>query len=144
MNKTKKNFSIFGVYPPLNPPASPHFGGLREAAVRSSKHHLKRIIGDSTLTFEELSTLLTAIEASLNSRPLSPINDDLSDFRVLTPSHLLIGRSMLSLPENSCLDFNPGQLTRWMLLNKMRENSGEGHTFKAYNLEVNGKKHFLI
>ena len=76
----------------FNPPAAPHFGGLWEAAVRSMKHHLKRVIGETTLTFEELSTLLTTIEACLNSRPISPISDDPTDLRALTPAHLIIGR----------------------------------------------------
>lgn len=52
------------------PPASPHFGGLWEAGVKSTKTHLTKIIGNSSLTFEELSTLLVQIEAILNSRPL--------------------------------------------------------------------------
>ena len=37
----------------LNPPLSPHFGGLREAAVKSFRHHLYRIMKDKTLAYEQ-------------------------------------------------------------------------------------------
>ena len=58
----------------FNPPAAPHFGGLWEAAVKSTKYHLRRVVGDQHLTFEEMTTLLTQIEACLNSRPLQAIS----------------------------------------------------------------------
>ncbi|GBM00391.1 hypothetical protein AVEN_179206-1 [Araneus ventricosus] len=82
------------------PPLSPHFGGLWEAGVKSVKFHLKRVIGNTNLTFEELSTLLTQIEAVLNSRPLIKLDDnDVASLTVLTPSHFLIGDAMTSPPE---------------------------------------------
>lgn len=37
----------------LNPPGALHQGGKWEAAVKSAKFHLKRVIDDATLTFEE-------------------------------------------------------------------------------------------
>ncbi|XP_075167763.1 uncharacterized protein LOC142239905 [Haematobia irritans] len=37
----------------FNPPASPNFGGLWEAGVKSAKFHLKRIMGDRVLNFED-------------------------------------------------------------------------------------------
>ena len=36
------------------PDRAPHFGRLWEAAVKSAKYHLKRVIGDQCLTFEEM------------------------------------------------------------------------------------------
>ncbi|GFT84638.1 integrase catalytic domain-containing protein [Trichonephila clavipes] len=52
------------------PPSSPHFGGIWESGIRSVKFHLKKVLGETILTFEELTTLLTQIEGLLNSRPL--------------------------------------------------------------------------
>ncbi|XP_039969977.1 uncharacterized protein LOC120781823 [Bactrocera tryoni] len=61
------------------PPRAPHFGGLWEAAVKSAKHHVVRVIGNALLTAEELSTLLTEVETILNSRPLTPLSQDPND-----------------------------------------------------------------
>ena len=67
------------------PERAPHFGGLWEAAVKSFKTHLKRVTTNVKLTYEELSTVLTQIEACLNSRPLTRMycNDD--GVEALTP-----------------------------------------------------------
>ncbi|XP_075163061.1 uncharacterized protein LOC142235687 [Haematobia irritans] len=58
------------------PPGAPHMGGLWEAGVKSFKLHFKKIAGGMKYTFEELQTLLTKIEACLNSRPLSPSSEN--------------------------------------------------------------------
>ena len=81
------------------PPFSPHFGGLWEAGVKSVKHHLRRIVPNSTLTFEEITTVLCRIEACLNSRPLCPLSDSYDDLTALTPGHFIIGDTLLSPPE---------------------------------------------
>ena len=44
------------------PERAPHFGGLWEAAVKSMKFHFKRVVGETKLTFEELTTVLAQIE----------------------------------------------------------------------------------
>ena len=49
------------------PPNSPHFGGLWEAGFKSLRYHWKRIVGKALFTFEEFSTLITQVEACLNS-----------------------------------------------------------------------------
>lgn len=80
----------------LAPPSAPHFNGLAESGVRSMKYHLRRIVGTTSLTFEELYTVLCQIEAVLNSRPISALTDDFSDFTVLTPGHFLMGTNFSS------------------------------------------------
>ena len=81
------------------PPNTPYCGGLWEPGVKSAKHHLKRLIGDHHLAFEELSTVLVEIEACLNSRPLSPLTNELDDLSALVPAHFLVRGSLDLLPD---------------------------------------------
>ena len=106
------------------PPRSPHFGGLWEAAVKSCKTLLRRAIGQQVLTFEELYTVLTMIEASLNSRPLSHMSSDANDLAVLTPGHFLIGSSLQSLPSSRSTQkraAEPTLQTRWKLVQSIND-----------------------
>lgn len=45
-----------------------------------------------------MSTILTEVEAVLNSRSLSYIHSDADEPQPLTPSHFLIGKRLTSLP----------------------------------------------
>ncbi|XP_043282378.1 uncharacterized protein [Venturia canescens] len=100
----------------FNPPGAPHMGGKWEAAVKSVKFHLRRTLRETSLTFEELTTLLTQIEAVLNSRPLQPLSEDPDDLSVLTPGHFLIGDALTAIPEPSLRDVNLTRLARWQLI----------------------------
>lgn len=68
-------------------PAAPHQGGIYEAAVKSMKFHLKRVVGARMLEHRQFRNLLCNIEAVLNSRPLTPLTDDPEDVQALTPAH---------------------------------------------------------
>lgn len=101
------------------PPHAPNFGGLWEAGVKSTKFHLKRVIGDQTLTFEEMSTLLCQVEACLNSRPISVIhNDDPSEPLPLTPGHFLIGEPLMAVSEPNYENSSVSSLSRWQLIQR--------------------------
>ncbi|XP_015123772.1 uncharacterized protein LOC107045880 [Diachasma alloeum] len=83
----------------FSPPRVPHFGSKWEAAVGSTKYHLRRVLGTTTLTFEELNSVVIQIEACLNSRPICPMSDNPDDLQVLTPGHFLIGEPLQLIPE---------------------------------------------
>ncbi|GBO13667.1 hypothetical protein AVEN_149096-1 [Araneus ventricosus] len=100
-------------------PRAPSFGGLWEAAVKSAKYHLKRIVGRSNLTYEEFLTVSIQIERILNSRPLCPLSSSADDLNALTPAHFLIGRSMNSIIENNFTDLNESVLKRWQRVTRL-------------------------
>ena len=99
------------------PQRAPHFVGLWEAAVKSMKKHLRKVTGEVRLTFEELATVVSQIEACLNSRPLVPLASDDEGLEVLTPGHFLIGRALEALPDPSftCNSRDLLLLRRWEL-----------------------------
>lgn len=101
------------------PPHAPNFGGLWEAGVKSTKHHLKRVIGVSTLTFEELYTVLSQIEACLNSRPLCQLSTESADPVPFTPGHFLIGEPPVLVPEASYENSSVSSLKRWQFTQRM-------------------------
>lgn len=103
------------------PPYAPHFGGLWEAGVKSCKHHLRRIMGNAHLPFEELSTILTQIEAVLNSRPISPLSTDPTDPLPLTPAHFLIGRPLTSHARDDVTSTPAQRLPRFDRMEQIRQ-----------------------
>lgn len=105
----------------FNPPSAPHFGGLWEAAVRSAKRLLVRIMGVHTFTYEELTTVLCRIEAVLNSRPLTPATNDPNDLESLTPGHFLIGQPLLAIPPRVPDVPDRPIVNRWKLLNQCHQ-----------------------
>ena len=68
--------------------------------VRCVKRYLKKNLKNAELTYEELLTVVVDIECVLSSRPLTYVS---SEDRVepLTNSHLLTGRRLLSIPDES-------------------------------------------
>lgn len=103
------------------PPRAPHFGGLWEATVKSFKGHFYKVASEAALTFEEASTLVTQIEAILNSRPLSALSSDPNDLNYLSPGHFLIGSSLISYPEPDITQVKINRLLRWQRLEQIRQ-----------------------
>ena len=112
------------------PEKAPHFGGIWEAAVKSFKMHLRRVVGDVKLTFEETMTVLAQIEACLNSRPLCPNPCDDDGIEALTPGHFIIGRPLASLPDPSFSYRSISLLKRWHLCQSLVR-----HFWRRWHLE---------
>ncbi len=105
----------------FSPSRAPHFGGLWEAGVKSMKTLLNKIVGPHHLYFEELSTILVGIEATMNSRPLLPADSTPEDgSTVLTPGHFLIGRPLRSPPLSVDTTSSIPRLRRWNLTQRLK------------------------
>jgi hypothetical protein len=118
----------------LIPPRAPHFGGIWEAGVKSAKFHLRRVLGNAHLTYEEMYTLLTGIEACLNSRPLCPLTDDPNDVDVLTPGQFLIGAPLTAIPDKDFTEVPTNRLSLCRHVEKLRR-----HFWQRWSREYLGQ-----
>lgn len=112
------------------PPRSPHFGGLWESAVKSMKNLLFKVLGESHLTYEEMYTVLTRVEACLNSRPITPLSSCPTDLTSLTPGHFLIGEALTASPEKDYTSITPNRLDRWRRVQQFSQ-----HLWKRWSKE---------
>ena len=106
----------------FNVERAPWWGGAFERLVRSTKWCLRKLIGRAQFSFDELVTTLAEIESVVNSRPLTYVSAGDTE-EPLTPSHLIAGRRIHSLPDHLShfedvgdeeFSLNPTQLTRRM------------------------------
>ncbi|XP_038119755.1 uncharacterized protein LOC119769945 [Culex quinquefasciatus] len=94
---------------------------------------LRRIVGggreerqdtpetSTALSFEEFATILTHVEAVLNSRPLFSLSDSPGDPLPITPAHLQLGMPLRPIAKPSRSGVADNRLNRWEYLDKLRE-----------------------
>ncbi|XP_052249823.1 uncharacterized protein LOC127857468 [Dreissena polymorpha] len=85
------------------PKRAPWYGGFWERLIGHTKTSLKKILGKRYVSMETLQTIVTEIEAVINDKPLTHVSSSIDDLEPLTPSHLLYGRKMTSLPHHTHL-----------------------------------------
>ena len=91
--ETRQFLADRGISWQFNVPRAPWMGGFFERMVQSTKRCLKKILKNSSLTYEELETVLIEVENIINNRPLTYIDTETTE-QVLTPNHLIFGRSL--------------------------------------------------
>ena len=69
-----------------------------ERLIQNTKRCLRKTLRNAKLNYDELHTVLVEVEGTLHSRPLTYVSSDDPE-EPLTPSHLMYGRRILSLPE---------------------------------------------
>ncbi|GFS41331.1 bel12-ag transposon polyprotein [Trichonephila inaurata madagascariensis] len=96
--KIQREFKINQIRWKFNPPSAPWWGGFWERLIGILKDVLRKNFGRSSLTYEELFTLVCECESVMNSRPL--ISEE-PDLKALTPSSFL-----QDLPNNDVPDMD--------------------------------------
>ena len=79
-------------------PRAPHVGGLWEAALKSVKTDLRRVMGECVLNYGKLQAFFCQIEIFLNYRPIISLSDDPKDELPHSPADLCMGAKLEALP----------------------------------------------
>lgn len=96
-------------------------------------------MGNESATYEELYTILTQIEARLNSRPLSAISNSSDSCEALTPEHFIIQQPINLQQEPSISDVPRHRLDNWQLVQQKVEEIWTRSKWQSEidNLQVN-------
>ena len=86
------------------PKRAPWFGGFYERLIGITKTALRKALGRSSVSFDELQTIVVQTESLINARPLTTVSNGEDDLVPLTPAHLLYGRSITTLSHTFLID----------------------------------------
>ncbi|GFV20490.1 integrase catalytic domain-containing protein [Trichonephila clavipes] len=88
----------------FNPPTASWWGGWWKRLVRVIKELLRRTLGKSVLSYEELLTILCDCESIIKSRPLAYVSENSEDLIPLTPSMFLKETSSCDVTDIDSVD----------------------------------------
>ena len=82
----------------FSPPHGPHFGGVWERLVQSSKRAMRIVLGNQLVTDKILSAVVAEVSMLLNTRPLTHLSVDRNDPEPLTPNYFLYAQVIPYFP----------------------------------------------
>ncbi|XP_057377031.1 uncharacterized protein LOC130698388 [Daphnia carinata] len=99
----QRHFSDRQIHWRFIPKCAPWYGGFWERLIAITKTTLKKMLGRTKPTLNEFRALIAEAEAVLNDRPLQDYPTTIEAKDILTPSHLMYGRRITTLPFNENL-----------------------------------------
>ena len=94
----KKHLNHRGCKWQFIPGRAPWFGGFWERMIGLTKKSLSKALGRSLVCDDVLRTVMSEIEAQINDRPLTTVSDNVDDLQPITPSLLMLGHRLDSVP----------------------------------------------
>ncbi|UYV72604.1 hypothetical protein LAZ67_10000024, partial [Cordylochernes scorpioides] len=106
------------------PPGAPWWGGWWERLIGRMKQLLFRILGQTSLGYEELSTVMCDVESLMNTRPLTYLTEESEDLAPLTPSLFLHEVREVGVPDLDLID-NQTLSRKYQYIKRVREDLRE-------------------
>ncbi|UYV71063.1 hypothetical protein LAZ67_8001573 [Cordylochernes scorpioides] len=105
-------------------PGAPWWGGWWERLIGMMKQLLFRILGQTSLGYEELSTVMCDVESLMNTRPLTYLTEESEDLAPLTPSLFLHEVREVGVPDLDLID-NQTLSRKYQYIKRVREDLRE-------------------
>ncbi|KAI1708440.1 pao retrotransposon peptidase domain-containing protein [Ditylenchus destructor] len=99
LNHTQKDpyFTEHEIYWKFIPELAPWFGSTYERLVAIAKDAFRKTVGKNVLTFDELQTFVSEVEASMNHRPLTYVTTDAEGILPLRPIDFIQPKALVLL-----------------------------------------------
>ena len=107
---------------------SPWWGGMYERLIKDIKKTWYKTLGKTHLTFEQLEVVIMDIERHLNNRPLTYVESDGGDEKVLTPNIIMWGQDAHIVED---IEVEENQLTKLY----RRLNTAKQHAWSRWQKE---------